>query len=128
MVFRILENAFVRQKIESSFLFMFLKKNSPLGSHHQPPGKEKLLTSPRLCFLKNYPPSPRRKEEVTVGEDWRKLWELKQWKQWPKSNLWWNWSEVLINHTIFARIIFLVTVLRHLNSDSSVLKYECSLK
>ena len=116
----------MRQKIESSFSFMFLKQNFSLNSHHQSLCRRKLPTSPRKCFLKNYLPFPSRKEEEVCGwgEGLEKI--VRELKQWPKLNLWRNWSEVLIYYTIFGPIAFLAAVLWYHNSNSSLFKYEGS--
>lgn len=55
-VFRLSENAYVNQKNESSY-FYSSSNNSPPGSYHYPPGRGKLLISPKQRVLQNlFPP------------------------------------------------------------------------
>ena len=42
---------------------------------------------------------------------------LRELKRWPKLNLRWHWSQVLVNPIIFAPLTFLFTVLLHYNLD-----------
>ena len=51
--------------------------------------------------------SPPRLRGITVRE----------LKRWPKLNLRWHWSQVLVNPIIFAPLTFLFTVLLHYNLD-----------
>ena len=104
ILFRLLENAFLSQNIESIHFYSC-----------SPPPPAKLSTrflsynSPRQNFLKivrgegggNY----ERCEEVT------------------KIKLLRYWSQVLINPTIFLPFTFLVTVLLYHSLDSSMLKF-----
>ena len=46
MVFRLQENLFASQKIESSQFYPCLSGQNPAGSNHHSPGREKLSMSP----------------------------------------------------------------------------------
>ena len=53
MMFESLGNAFVSQNVESRHFYSFPRQNSPLGSHHEPLDRTKLLTpSQAASFLK----------------------------------------------------------------------------
>ena len=52
MLFRLLGNAFVSKKIESRNVYSYPPgQNSPPGSYHHPPGREKLLIPPTRRFF-----------------------------------------------------------------------------
>ena len=110
---RLLENAFVSQKIESFYFYSCLQ----------------VKLSPRFLSLPlqaggNY---PFPLNSVLYIFPQQKGWKIMELKKWPKLILQGYRSQVLINSTIFAIFTFLMTVLLYHNLDSSMRKCEGSL-
>ena len=60
MVFRFPENAFLSQKIDSTFLLIPYNQISPPGYHYHPPTRGKLIIPSRQHFFENlFPPAER---------------------------------------------------------------------
>ena len=104
MVLRLLENAFVSQKIESVNFHAF-KQNYPLW---------RFLSSPLQAEVNySFPRNNIFRKSVFPQQKKGRLMELKKW---AKLILQENWSHVLMNSTIFAILTFLVSVsLCHIN-------------
>ena len=119
MVVRLLENAFVSQKIESIPYYLCPQAKLSPRFLSLPLRKKENTQFPQAALFENlFFPSKKGEE----GEE-----TMRELKKWLKLTLSEYWSEVLINPSIFSPSTYLVSVMLCHNLDSGMPKCECSL-